>query len=286
MWNNGLYYLWSWLNQTKLLYALPLVVLGVTTGRPRTPRFALGLACALLAAAYLPYAASVGGDFMGLHRFIMPMFAIAAITIVLGLEWLVTRLVKRRAALVGACACVALVGAFAATQALLTRDSTESCANRNCPNDHGIDSPAFLMIYTEDRAAIGRAMASCFDEHDFSILGGAGAQPYYARMRGIDVFGLVSDRIAHESKRTNPRAGHTKWGDDRLLADYDPTFVFSCYQIHRDPQPPPLPCNVGFWQQRGFEQVTMHIPELREKGEYYTFLAKKARDFQCPGRVK
>jgi hypothetical protein len=30
----------------------------------------------------------------------------------------------------------------------------------------------------------------------------------------------------------------------------------------------------------------MKIPGLREQGEYYTFLAKKARDFQCPGRVR
>jgi hypothetical protein len=29
----------------------------------------------------------------------------------------------------------------------------------------------------------------------------------------------------------------------------------------------------------------MHIPGMRQQGEYYTFLAKKARNFQCPGRV-
>ena len=29
----------------------------------------------------------------------------------------------------------------------------------------------------------------------------------------------------------------------------------------------------------------MHVPELQQKGQYYTFLAKKARAFQCPGRV-
>jgi len=30
----------------------------------------------------------------------------------------------------------------------------------------------------------------------------------------------------------------------------------------------------------------MHIPGMQQSGEYYTFLAKKARDFQCPGRVR
>ena len=30
----------------------------------------------------------------------------------------------------------------------------------------------------------------------------------------------------------------------------------------------------------------MHIPGLRQQGEYYTFLARAARHFQCPGRVQ
>jgi len=276
MWSNGLYYLWVWINQTKLIYALPLVGLGLATAKPGTPRFTLTMACALLALVYLPYTVTVGGDFMGLHRFIMPMFVVAAIGLVLGLEWLAQRWRE-----VGIGAAILVVAAFASSQVLLTR---ESLRFGNFANDHGIDTPAFLIVYTEDRAAIGRAMAPCFKDDDFSIVGGAGAQPYYGRMRGIDVFGLVSERIAHEEPRSRPRAGHTKWGNDRLLADYDPTFVFSCYRIHKDPKPPPLDC-AGFWLGRGFEPVTMHIPGMREQGEYYTFLAKKARDFQCPGRV-
>jgi hypothetical protein len=70
-----------------------------------------------------------------------------------------------------------------------------------------------------------------------------------------------------------------------LLAEYDPDFVFSCYQIHARPTQPQLPC-AGFWLRRGFEPVTIRVPGLVERGEYYTFLAKKARNFQCPNRVR
>ena len=143
---------------------------------------------------------------------------------------------------------------------------------------------AFLIVYTEDRAAIGKAMAPCFTPDDFSIVGGAGAQPYYGRMRGIDVFGLVSEKIAHEEPRIRARAGHTKFGSDPLLASYDPTFVFSCYVIHSKPDQPRLPC-AGFWLAREYEQVTMRIPGMKQQGEHYTFLANKARNFQCPGRI-
>jgi len=281
MWQHGAYYLWVWLKQTHLVYVLPIALVGLGAVRPRTPRFVLALACALLAAVYLPYAASVGGDFMGLHRFIMPMFVVGAIAVVLGLEWIAARLPRPRESAIAIA--VVLVGAFAVTQIQLTRESVRW---GNFAADHGvIDTPAFLMVYTEDRAAIGRAMESCFQPDDFSIFGGAGAQPYYGRMRGIDVFGLVSDRIAHEEPRIRARAGHTKFGSDKLVAEYDPTFVFSCYAIHATPVPPPLPCNVSFWTQKGYELVTMRIPGMKQSGEYYTFLAKKSRNFQCPGRV-
>jgi arabinofuranosyltransferase len=232
---------------------------------------------------YLPYAASVGGDFMGLHRFIMPMFVVAAIAVVLGLEWAIARLSAHRRAGPAIGASLALVAGFAASQVILTAKSLEW---GNFANDRGIDTPAFLIVYTEDRAAIGRAMAPCFRDDDFSIVGGAGAQPYFGHMRAIDVFGLVSARIAHEEPRSRPRAGHTKYASDKLLTEYDPTFVFHCYSIDPTPQPRDWQCaNPGFWLARGYEQVTMHVPEMQQKGRYYTFLAKKARAFQCPGRV-
>ena len=168
---------------------------------------------------------------------------------------------------------------FAWSQIELTRTSTRSCAApQHCPNDRGIDVPSWLMIYTSDRAKIGRAIAPCVRGDDFAILGGAGSLPYYARLRGIDVYGLVSERIAHDEPRVNARPGHTKWGNPQLLADYDPTFVMHCYAIHAQLPGPTSPCGeAGFWLARGYEPVTLHVPELEEMGTYYTFLAKKAR---------
>jgi len=282
--SNGVYYVWVWLTQTRLLYALPLALVGLVAVRPRAalPRFALCLACGLISAVYLPYVISVGGDFMGLHRFIMPIFVLAAIAVVLGLEWLVSRLPERSRATAGLVAGALVLGAFGVLQVRLTLESRRP---GNYTADHGIDTPAFLIVYTEDRAAIGRAMEPCFVPDDFSIVGGAGAQPYFGRMRAIDVFGLVSERVAHEQPRVRPRAGHTKFASDQLLAEYDPTFIFSCYAISSTPKRPALNCNPSFWLSRGYELVTMRIPGMRQSGEYYTFLAKKARKFQCPGRV-
>jgi hypothetical protein len=283
---HGAYYLKAWLDQTRLLWALPVAAVGVIAGalQPPKPRRILVTVGAAIAAAYLVYTVTVGGDFMGLHRFIMPVFAIAAIAVAIGFDRIVA-LIRRPIPIAASYAVAGLVAAgFGFTQYRLT---VESLRWGNFAADHGvIDTPAFLIAYTEDRAAIGRHMASCFSPDDFSIVGGAGAQPYFGRMRGIDVFGLVSDRIAHDEPRTRARAGHTKWGRDELLATYEPDFVFSCYRLHADPKPPPLPCDVGFWKRRGFTEATIHIPALRKEGDYYTFLVKSERNFDCPGLVK
>lgn len=271
MWRGGGYYLWSWLWQTGLVWVLPLTLWGLLAARWR----AVTAPAAALAAAYALYAASVGGDFMGLHRFILPLFPIAALGTTLGLCLAARALARwRNAVALGA---GVLVAAFATCQARLT---VRSLAADNQRADRGIDPPAFLITYTRDRAAIGRALAPCLRRDDFSIVGGAGAQPYFARMRAIDVFGLVSERVAHEEPRVRARAGHTKWASDALLASLAPTFVFSCYALHAGAAPPPLPCAAP-WLARDYELVTLHVPALGERGPYYSFLAQRARRFAC-----
>jgi hypothetical protein len=286
MWSAGWHYLEVWVAQAKLVWAAPLAALGIASSvvsSPQVrPRRVLVTLLLLIGGVYALYAASVGGDFMGLHRFIMPLFVFVAILVALGGAWMFDEKLREsmpRSVSVGAAAL--LVTGFAISQWRLTQVSLRW---GNFGNDRGIDTPAFLIAYTQDRAAIGKAMKDCLVPEDFSIVGGAGAQPYHARMRGIDVFGLVSRRIAHEEPRTNARAGHTKWGSDKLLVEHNPTFVFSCYLIHGTAEAPHLPC-AGPWLGRGFEQVTMHVPAMRERGTYYTFLARKDRNFTCPGRV-
>src|SRR6185369_2049833 len=105
--------------------------------------------------------------------FIMPVFVVAAIAVTLGLEWLTARIPERARTRASIGIVAVVVGAFAVTQVQLTKKSLEW---GNFRADHGvIDTPAFLIVYTEDRAAIGRAMEPWFRPDDFSIVGGAGA---------------------------------------------------------------------------------------------------------------
>src|SRR5262249_3857281 len=155
----------------------------VALGAARHPRFgALALAIVL---AYLAYALWVGGDFMGLHRFIMPATVLTLFLACLGVLAL-----PRWALLV--------VIPWAASEAFLTVAALEPKA------DHRIDRPGYLALYAHDRALMGRALAPHMRPDDYAILGGAGVLPYYARVRGIDVFGLVSEDIAHNEPPTVP----------------------------------------------------------------------------------
>ncbi len=282
MQSNGLHYIWAWVVQTKMLYASPLVLAGLVVAWGRSRAFFFGSAAGLLALVYLGYAVRVGGDFMGLHRFIMPVFVIAALGFSLGVRKLDAVIPKTR--LVGPILAAICVSLFAYSQLQLTRESVRF---KNWASDNGIDTPSYLAVYAHDRKLIGEQMRSCFLKDDFSIFGGVGAKPYHAKAKGIDVFGLVSDVVAHEVPRTRPRAGHNKWAPDTLLyKTYEPDFVFHCYSLHREPDKPGIRCG-GFWRRKGYEQVTMHVPGLIERGEYYTFFVAgdRAESFKstCTG---
>ena len=279
----GLHYVWQFLRHSGLLYAAPLALAGLVAAPLRSRRMQFGSLAALVGAVYLYYTVGVGGDFMGLHRFVMPLFPLGALAVVGGLRFLV-ELVPRWQRWSGPALAAALVAGFAVFQLRLTAESTRA---GNWKSDQGIDTPSYLAVYAHDRAVIGKHMQPCFRDDDFAIFGGAGAKPYYAQVRGIDVYGLVSERIGHETPRTKPRPGHNKWGPDQLLLDHRPTFVFSCYSISPDPKRPHWNCSPGPWvsKKRGYEVITLRIPGLVQQGEYYSFLVRKDRHFDCAGKV-
>ncbi len=282
---HGWHYVGRWIEQTRLAWVSPLVVAGLVA-RPRTARFGFATLGALVTVVYLVYVARVGGDFMGLHRFIMPLFVIAAVVVALGVDRLagllapIARIGPRGAAAVGGLVALAVLAGFAVDQQRLTDRSL-----RDLKADHGIiDTPGYLKLYAHDRLLIGSALRPCLRPDDFAIYGGVGALPWTARLAGVDVFGLVSDKVGHRVARTRDRAGHNKWAPDPLLAEYHPTIILHCYDLRGAPEPSPLGhCDHGYWERQGFEKLVLHVPGLRERGEYLTFLARRDRALDCPG---
>ena len=279
MHKQGAYYVWQWATQSKALWAAPLALVAAAKQR----RFA-SLAL-LVVAVYLGYTWRVGGDFMGLHRFVMPLFVLVALLAGLGAAELATLLVPRvrlprAGVLVGVALATLVVVPFAISQVRLSRASLVPRA------DSGIDRPGYLELYARDRGAIGARLRELgLREDELSWVGGVGVQPYFGRMRAYDVFGLVSRQVAHEVPPTRPRPGHQKWAPARMVLATDPSFIFYCYQMHRNPAQYSLCGEAAYFGAHGYEACTIHVPGLRESGEYYTFLKKKERDFPCLGRA-
>ena len=284
--SNGLYYVWVWLQPDRACStrcrSSSLGLVDGAAAHAAVRARASPARCSRV--VYLPYTVSVGGDFMGLHRFIMPMFVRRG----------ARGRARRSSGSPASCRCAGArrdrrsspsrwSAAFAVDPARADRRASLRVGqlrqrsrhrhagvpdrlHRGPRGDRPRDGELLSRRRLLDRRRRRRAAVLRPD----------------ARHRRVRP-GLRADRARRAARSARAPATPSS-APIALLAAYDPTFVFSCYQIHREPAQPALPC-AAFWLARGFEPVTMHIPGMREQGEYYTFLAKKARHFQCPGRV-
>src|SRR6185312_3066191 len=93
-WQQGGYYLWSVVEQF-CLWVVPLIVAaGFAAQRTRSTRVLVGYA-ALTTGVFAVYVASMGGDFMGLFRFVMPVIPLVALVAASSLAAALSPLVRR-----------------------------------------------------------------------------------------------------------------------------------------------------------------------------------------------
>jgi hypothetical protein len=138
--------------------------------------------------------------------------------------------------------------------------------------DHGIDTPAYLKKYAEDRIAVGQWFGQHAHADDLMTVGGAGVIPYYSGIPAYDVFGLVDTTIAHDPHMTvSNRPGHQKWGSDAYMLSRSPTLITHRYCLHG-------PCaDENRWIPPGYEWVRATLPGPTPT--YYSFLKRRDRAF-------
>jgi hypothetical protein len=243
-WGRGFLYWWDWVI-THALWILPgLAVLK----RPKYGRFlALG---GLYIIAVSVHVMRVGGDFMALHRFLMPLMPIAAVMAAMGLRSLVGALsdrgFKARTLAFGAALVVIGAGVQVARidQAALKVDSKG-----------GVDSIGWLAMFAEQCTVIGKWMAENTPPDASMAITAAGIIPYYSRRRTLDLLGLNDEWIAHEVKATGNRPGHTKHAPHKYVEEWAPTYFIG----HPDPQTG----RYGGRRRGGYVWKTHVIPGLR-----------------------
>jgi hypothetical protein len=231
--------------------------------RPRQ-RELWGLTVAL-AVVFLAYTANVGGDFMGLYRFLVPLMPLLALCAQGALE--------RLDALRGRTAIAALfVASFALASARLTHRANTVLTDD--PVGSGVDTPAYLRRFAYDRALIGKWFAQVVRPGDSMSVGGAGAQVYYAGVPAVDAFGLNDAFVAHSVPAVSSRPGHQKWAPESYLLSRGLTILCHTYHIGAAPYVPGA-AEAAHWRKRGWRWVSARVPGLEPP--YYSFLLRRDR---------
>ncbi len=187
----------------------------------------LGRVTILCGLALCIHVAKVGGDFMALHRFLVPLLPLSAALCSRSLASLYRSLVST-VSLDQRWIKFSAIMILAASAVLIHRD-----ANR-IGSRGGVDSIGWLRQFSEQCAQTGRYINQHTPEASKLATTAAGALPFYAKRYTVDLLGLNDEWIAHHVPARGQRPGHTKAAPFRYPIDqgvdylvYHPTFSLS-----------------------------------------------------------
>jgi arabinofuranosyltransferase len=265
-WKLGAYYLRRFCEDYGVHFLAIIALLG-RAERDDSRRRDLRLLAAIVCLFFAAYVMKVGGDFMGLYRFILPVVPLAAVVLAESARRMHALLAPRLGAWASGLA-LALVGAGF----LVGSVHTDRQALTFVGADNGIDMPAYLKRYAEERIPVGKWLGQHKQPDDFATYGGAGVIPYYSEIPGFDVFGLVDATIAHDARMTvSNRPGHQKWGSDEYMLSRKPTLI-----THRYCLGPACPVDNG-GTPAGYEWVRATTTSPGGGQSYYSFLKRRDR---------
>ncbi len=267
-WRRGVFYLRRFCED----YGVHILFVVALFGRPvphDERRRDLRLLALLVYLAYAIYVVKVGGDFMGLYRFILPVIPLGAVVLAESTRRLYARLRPRLGAWVPGIALSLVAVGYLAGSAHTTYEALTYVGA-----DNGIDSPAYLKKYAEDRIGPAEWLGRYARPDDLMTVGGAGVIPYYSQIRAYDVFGLVDTTIAHDPRMTTSnRPGHEKWGSDAYMLSRKPTLITHRYCLGNG-------CPVvNGWTPPGYQWVRATTTGPGKKTSYYSFLKRRDRAF-------
>lgn len=284
----GLPYLWDWVGRDNKLYALAPLLLVFLILRPRTawgegarregvPRpFFVWSYLGLVGLVYVAYVVYVGGDFMAMGRFFVPVMPIVALLLQESLREAVERFPRHGGAadryhpLRFWITATVLAGALAVNAAGVYRENQKLTYYR-----WGLDTIAYLRKFADDRILVGRWMRRNLPEGTYLAVGGAGAIVYASRLRALDTFGLNDQWIAHNMPRTGDRPGHTKSAPEHYILQQRPDLL--CHQAKHQDWPYRPPGGVDpYWRARGYGWVCITPRGLRPSS--YCCLKRLDRD--------
>jgi len=157
------------------------------------------------------HVARVGGDFMAMHRFLVPLLPLCAVSTAPALVSLCGAIAKKIVGITSQTlkrmTSVLVVIALASLLPLAWQQHQD--ANR-IGSHQGIDSIGWLRQFSKQCAQVGRLIGQRTDQEVKLATTAAGALPFYAERYTIDLLGLNDEWIAHHVPARGHRPGHTK----------------------------------------------------------------------------
>jgi hypothetical protein len=273
-WEMGLAYFASFLREVPVWLAL--VAAAIPFGFRRYRALLLGVT-ALVVVPYIVHVIRVGGDFMPLHRFFVPLLPLLYLVIqegAAGLSELVrsvpssgrsARNPGRWARISVGSAVLGLLCLFAFHNARL-----DTWYLRSFSVD-GIDSIGKLKEFAAQWSAIGRYLERTYPQDTSLVTSAAGAIPYYSRMRTLDALGLNDEYIAHEVPSTLDRPGHRKTAPQSYVDRWDPDLIIN-HPILSQEQRAPSAEQEQTLQSLGLVMESVRVPNMDPP--YWNFVRK------------
>jgi hypothetical protein len=280
----GLPYLWDFVRDNKLYVLAPLLI-GFLVVRPRTPwsredprrlvrPLFLWSYLGLVGLTYAAYVVYVGGDFMAMGRFFVPITPILALLVQESVRELVERWPRRPSPdqwrpLRFGVAAAGLAALLVVNSVGRYRDNQKLTYYR-----WGLDTIAYLKKFADDRIKVGTWMRRNLPKDTHLAVGGAGAIVYASRLRSLDTFGLNDLWIAHNMPRTGDRPGHTKSAPEHYILKQKPDLM--CHQAKHQDWPYRPGGGDPYWRARGYHWVCIDPEGLRPS--HYCCLKRMERD--------
>lgn len=222
--------------QTALLVASPFLAPAA-----RAPAFVW--VARLFVPAYVAYVVLVGGDFLDLYRFLLPLFPVTFVAFAAVCLALLERFATRPTARLAFAAMV--LAPHLIRQLALSRRALEITDARR--TDVGIEPLGWTKMAAGTWSSVGRWLATVAEPGDTLGTSAAGAMPFFSGLPNFDLLGLAAPDVVREGAPLWVRPGHTRVATPALIARHAPTFLFVE--------------GTGGWARGAYDEVLVHLAD-------------------------
>ncbi len=251
-WRPGFRYLLSWVNTNGLWFLPPLAYIGWRTGNEMYRRF-IGVGIIVLLGLGF-HVVRVGGDFMALHRFLVPIIPLVAIMATVGLIAIFNRLWAFKPTV---CALI-IVGICVISALHISKIDQHAMSNGS---DQGVDRIGWLKSFHQQCTAIGQWLADHAEPNMAIATTAAGIIPYYSKLYTVDILGLNDEWVAHNVPARGQRPGHTKSAPLSYILKKDVDYLIYHPTIS-DRRPRRSAAEKAAWAKRGYTWKTIQVEGL------------------------